>query len=326
MVGPLKHPIDQLGGLIVARGPQRLRFFREGWGDEGVIDSMELPDSDPEPAEITWEAPRTAGPLRMRVGRFPSPIAGLPEASQIATVTRVEPRSGVERLVVLMAAWNEHDPKARMALAQRLAEAGIGSLILENPYYGTRRPGGHDQPIRTVADFTRMGIGALSEGRALLAAARTEGVSVGVSGYSMGGNLAALISATTPFPAATAPLAPSHSPAPVYLDGVLRGGIDWEALGGEATAAPRLRTLLLKASVLRVPPPAHTRHAVLVAARGDGYVPREATQALHRHWPGSELRWRGGGHATLLWMRKGDLVAAIRDSFHRLEADRPAAS
>jgi dienelactone hydrolase len=319
----MRHPIDRLGGLIVARGPQRLRFFSDGWGDEAVLESMELPDSDPEPVDVTWEPSHRDQEVSIRVGRFPSPVGGLPEASRIATVTRIEPASGTERLVVLMAAWNEHDPRARLALARRLAAAGIGSLILENPYYGVRRPGGHDQPIRTVSDFALMGTGAMAEGRGLLATARGEIRTVGIAGYSMGGNLAALISATVPFPVATAPLAPSHSPAPVYLDGVLRGGIDWAALGGEATAAPRLRRILLKASVLRVAPAAHTRYAVLVAAKGDAYVPRAATQALHRHWPGSELRRVGGGHATLLWLRKADLVAAVRDSFDRLEAASP---
>ena len=318
------HPIDRLGGVVVARGPQRLRFFSDGWGDAAILESLELPTTGPEPVDIAWEAPSQDGETRINVGSFLSPIEGLPEASRIATVTKIEPTSGTDRLVVLMAAWNEHDPKARLALAKRLAAIGIGSLILENPYYGTRRPRtGHDQPIRTVADFALMGTSAVTEGRSLLAAIRGEARTVGVAGYSMGGNVAALVSATVPFPVATAPLAPAYSPAPVYLEGALRGGIDWTALGGEASAAPRLRTILLKASVLNVPAPPHARYAVLVAARGDGYVPRTATEALHRHWPGAELRWTGGGHATLLWLRKNTLVTAIRDTFRRLEAQAP---
>jgi hypothetical protein len=315
------HPIDRLGGVVVARGPQRLRFFSDGWGDEAILDSLELPVAGPEPVDIVWKAPLREGDSSSQIGSFSSPVEGLPEASRIATVTRIEPTSGTDRHVVLMAAWNEHDPKARLALAKRLAATGIGSLILENPYYGTRRPRtGHDQPIRTVADFALMGTSAVTEGRSLLATIRGEGLTVGVSGYSMGGNVAALVSATVPFPVATAPLAPAYSPAPVYLEGALRGGIDWAVLGGEASAAPRLRRILLKASVLNVPAPPHARYAVLVAARGDGYVPRTATEALHRHWPGAELRWTGGGHATLLWLRKTTLVTAIRDSFRRLEA------
>jgi pimeloyl-ACP methyl ester carboxylesterase len=229
------------------------------------------------------------------------------------------PEEGADRIVVLMAAWNEHDSRARFGIARRLARRGIGSLVLENPYYGIRRPDDHDgQPIRTVADFFRMGIGAVMEGRGLLATVRAAGHIPGVAGYSMGGNMSALVSATMTFPIATAPLAASYSPSPVYLDGALRGGIAWDALGGRSSAEPKLRQALLTASVLDVPAPDHTQYAVLVSARSDGYVPVATTEALHAHWPGSELRWVSGGHATLLWFNKGALAAAIVDSFDRL--------
>jgi hypothetical protein len=258
-------------------------------------------------------------------GRFTSPASHLlPEPARIARVIRIEPPGTYRRTVVLMAAWNEHDPKQRLAIAERLADRRIASLILENPFYGDRRPDDvHHQPIRTVSDFFQMGVGAVTEGRALLATVRSEGRRPGVSGYSMGGNIAALVSARLPFPVATAPLAPSYSPAPVYLEGVLRGGIDWAALGGEEAAHPRLGALLLRASVLDSPAPPHARDAVLVAARADGYVPAAATRALHAHWPGSELRWAPGGHATLMWFRKAMLVTAIADSFERVERHEP---
>jgi pimeloyl-ACP methyl ester carboxylesterase len=231
----------------------------------------------------------------------------------------VAPEDGTDRIVVLMAAWNEHDSRARFGIARRLARQGIGSLVLENPYYGIRRPEGQDgQPIRTVSDFFRMGIGAVMEGRGLLTAIRDAGYVPGVAGYSMGGNISALVSSTMPFPIATAPLAASYSPSPVYLDGALRGGIAWDALGGESSAEPRLRAALLAASVLDRPAPVHARYAVLVSAQSDGYVPATATEALHAHWPGSELRWIPGGHATLLWFHKAAFAAAIADSFDRL--------
>jgi dienelactone hydrolase len=321
----MKHPIDLLGGLIVSRGPKRLRFFSEGWGDEDLLAGFELPSGDPEPVAIDW------GPVAFHAGKvvtrgeFPSPAMDvLPDRAHRARVIRVEPAGATARTVVLMAAWNEHDPRARLDIASLLADRGIASLILENPYYGERRPNdGDQQPIRTVSDFFQMGAGAVAEGRALLAMVRDQGRRPGIAGYSMGGNVTALVSALVPFAVATTPLAPSYSPAPVYLDGVLRGGIDWSALGGETRACRRLRALLLRASVLEVPAPPHARHAVLVAARRDGYVPPEATEALHHHWPGSELRWTPDGHATLLWFRKPVLATAISDSFARVQAGSP---
>lgn len=313
------HPIDQIGGAIVSRGPDRLRFFTDGWGDPSTIDAAAMPSGDPIPIAIEWVSETTDDGLGISVGIFESPVVTLPDHARHGAVTRILPEAGTDRMVVLMAAWNEHDSRARFGIAKRLAQRGIGSVVLENPYYGIRRPTEHDgQPIRTVADFFQMGIGAVAEGRGLLATVREEGFIPGVAGYSMGGNIAALVSSTMSFPVATAPLAASYSPAPVYLDGALRGGIDWAALGGKSSAEPRLRETLLRASVLDRPAPDHARHAVLVAARSDGYVPPATTRALHEHWPGSELRWVGAGHATLLWMHKGALAEAIEDSFRRL--------
>ena len=310
------HPIDRLGGTIVSRGPDRLRFFTDGWGDQSAIDAAGMPAGEPSPIAIEWISDGTHDGISISVGIFESPVATLPDHARHGAVTRLLPGDGTDRIVVLMAAWNEHDSRARFGIARRLAQRGIGSLVLENPYYGIRRPTDHDgQPIRTVADFFQMGIGAVTEGRGLLATVQQEGFTPGVAGYSMGGNIAALISSTMPFPVATAPLAASYSPAPVYLEGALRGGIDWAALGGESSAEPRLRETLLRASVLDRPAPQHARHAIMVSARSDGYVPPAATQALHTQWPGSELRWIGGGHATLLWMHKGALASAIEDSF-----------
>ena len=140
---------------------------------------------------------------------------------------------------------------------------------------------------------------------------------MGVSGYSMGGNIGAMVGATAGHPVAIAPLAASHSPGPVFLEGVISNGIQWAALGGD-DHKDRLREWLGAASVLKLPIPDWTQAAVIVAARGDGFVPPSAVTALHRHWPGSELRWRRGGHATLLWRQRRALANAVADSFDRL--------
>jgi esterase/lipase len=59
-----------------------------------------------------------------------------------------------------------------------------------------------------------MGLAAEREGRALLGWLRSVGFeNVGVSGLSMGGQVAASVAATLPYPVAAAPLAPPDSPA-----------------------------------------------------------------------------------------------------------------
>jgi pimeloyl-ACP methyl ester carboxylesterase len=225
-----------------------------------------------------------------------------------------------ERLVELHQKSCKKAKPDAVALAKRLAQRGIRSLILENPYYGTRHPDPTEpQPIRTVNDFMTMGGAAVSEARGILTWLNEGGWEAGIAGYSMGGNTAALTSAIVPFPVATAALAASHSPGPVFLDGVLRGGIAWEALGG-LDQEQALRDALDSVSVLHIDPQPHTAAAVVVGARSDAYVPTTATEALAKHWPGSDLRLLPGGHATLVWFRKDALADAIVDAFDRLQA------
>jgi hypothetical protein len=315
------HPIDRLAGLALSKGPGHLKFFSEGWGDASLIDPSEEFSRAPAPISIEWLSRSTTAAGRIvEHGAFNSPAPHLPHRSKVANVLSISPPSPTGRVVVLMPAWNEHDPKVRVAIAKLLTDKGVRSLILENPFYGTRHPDpGGGQPIATVSDFMVMGGAAVSEARGILIAELAHGSSVGVSGYSMGGNTAAIVSATLDIPVATAPLAASHSPGPVFLDGVLNRGIDWKALGGREHEQ-RLRDTLTGISVLELDPKPHHAKAIVVRAASDGYIPASATQELVDHWSGSELRVLRGGHASLVWFRKDQLATAIVDSFDAMES------
>lgn len=313
------HPIDRAAGTVLSRGPARLKFFMDGWGDEELLTPEPIAGTPPQPLPIMWLSTNIEPHgLEIAHGTFMSPSERLPQRSRLGSVISVSPPAETNRVVVLMPAWNEHDPKVRVAMSGHLARKGIRSIILENPYYGTRRPTPeHGQPIRTVSDFMVMGAAAVNEARGILMWFYNEGWDIGVSGYSMGGNTAAIVAATMPVPVAAAPLAASHSPGPVFLDGALREGIAWGALGGRSREG-ELRSTLGAISVLNVEPAPHTEHAVIVRASRDGYVPASAVEALAEHWPGSELRVVRGGHATAIWYRKDQLTDAIVDSFDRL--------
>ena len=315
----MRHPIDLGAAGVLRWGPPSIRFFGDGWGDPDLLEPLDFANFPADPIDIQWLTTRTTDTTEIRHGTFVSPLEMLPERSRRGSIIAITPHEPTDRTVLLMPAWNEHEPSVRVALAQRLSERGIASVILENAYFGSRHPdphGGH--PIRTVSDFMLMGASACIEARCLLATLAGDGTRVGVGGYSMGGNTAALVGASMPFPTAIAALAVSHSPGPVFLDGVLWYGVNWDALGG-VEAEDDLREVLGRVSVLHLDPPAHTASAVLVGARYDAYIPRSATQALADHWPDAEMRWESGGHATLVWLRKGRLADAVVDSFDRLE-------
>ncbi len=316
------QPVDALASVAMRTLRGRKRTFHAGWGDESLLalnDAATLHPDEIREVDIAWGPETMQGDLVTADGTFASPAPALPPESATGVVRRVAPADGTDAWMVWMASWNDHEWTTRTAFATRAARHGIGSVILMNPYYGLRRPGSrHDQPIATVADFGVMGRAAVLEGIGLLLTLRAQGLPLGIAGYSMGGNIAAMISAASPFPIATAALAVSHSPAPVFLSGPPGDAIAWDALGGRPRAVGAIARIIGSASVLRMAVPEHTDAAVLVGSRRDGFIPATATEALHRHWPGSELRWLRGGHATMLWLAKDELVDAVVRSFVRL--------
>jgi hypothetical protein len=217
------HPLDRMALAAFRLTPRASTVFPEGWGDEKLLALLVSPLTvDPAPLDIAWARKEEHPGFRVRRGQFLSPVADLlAEPARIVPVEWIEPAAGSDRVCILLPAWNDHgfDKRRRMAIA--LSARGVGSVSFDIPFYGARRVVALDhQAIRTVSDFALMGYGAVMEAIALAAHLRDDLV-VGLSGYSMGGNLSALASALVSFPVAVAPLAASHSPGPVYLDGIL---------------------------------------------------------------------------------------------------------
>ena len=317
----MMHPIDLLAP-VGFRLDRRSKVFVGGWGDPDALGLFDrgLTAADPLPAlELQWSRKEEHRGFRVRRASVTSPVADmLPPDTRVVTVEWIEPAQGSDRVVVLLPAWNDEHFAARRKFATALAVRGVSSLIADIAFYGARRIHPVSTPaIRTVGEFAVMGYSAVAEARGLVAVATGMGHG-GVAGYSMGGNLAAHVSATVARPIATAPLAASHGPAPVYLRGALHRAIAWPALGGRQDARSRLEDLLAKASVLHLPPLAHHPAAVLVSGSRDGFVLPEFSRDLAAHW-GAELRTvHGVGHGTLLWRHRPVLLDAIVDSFDRL--------
>ncbi|MCJ7726152.1 MAG: alpha/beta hydrolase family protein [Acidimicrobiia bacterium] len=315
--------IDRASGALLERTPPNRRVFRDGWGDADVLDwyaSIVREPPDPSLHLVTGES-RVIDGLTETDLTFDSPALHLPEASRLGRARMIAADPPPNRVLLLMAAWNEHGYGARSKLARLLAAEGIATVMLENPFYGDRRADPtDDRPIATVSDFAVMGRAAVVEGMALLAHFHDQGYDTGVGGFSMGGNIAAFVAALTGFPTAIALAAASHSPAPPFLHGVMRGSLAWDALGGDnIDTEQRLRDFFASATVLDHEPPPHVAAAELLAGTIDGFVPTSAVLALHRHWPGSHIEWTRAGHATLLWRRKDLMAKSAVTAFQRLD-------
>ncbi|MGC3999889.1 MAG: alpha/beta hydrolase family protein [Anaeromyxobacter sp.] len=320
------HLLDRLFGLVSPRE----KFFVDGWGDPAVLPS----DA---PVELARLRPARIGlrltPIgrvrggRLLEGHFESPEPRLPPAARTARVRLLVPPGKARGIAVHLAASGDEGFRFRQLLAAPLLARGIGALILENPFYGSRRPPG--QPtyaVRCVSDLQLMAAATVQEARALLRWLRETGAAplLGVTGYSMGGQLAAMVGQATRFPLAVVPVAPSCSPVSVFEEGVLREVARWSALGpGPEEARRALCRHLSRFSVKALPPPRAPEAAIVVGTAEDGVVPPAEMRKIADHW-GCELRWLPAGHVSAVLLHREAIRQAIADAFERLERGRHA--
>jgi dienelactone hydrolase len=225
------------------------------------------------------------------------------------------PRVGEPRaFAVALAAWGDEAFEARRRLVAPAVEHGVAVMLLENAFYGTRRRIGQRGPrLRFVSDFVSMGRATVAEARGLLAWGRAHvAADVGVVGYSMGGQMAAMTASLAPWPVRVVPMAPSASPASVFLEGPLGRDLRWDVLG--AGAPRRLRAVMEGLSVLALPAPHDPSRAKLVGTRGDAIVPPRDVDAIARHW-GVHPRWLEDGHVSAIALRRRALAQAVIDAF-----------
>jgi dienelactone hydrolase len=323
------HLLDLAFGMA-ARGP---RFFEDGWGDRELCDA-----SDPEllmrrrvqPLSVALGAPRPAYGGMLRDGSFESPEDRLPTCGRRARIQALLPTGELRGIVLQLAASGDQGFRMRLRFAAPLLARGIGSLVLENAYYGGRKPENQvAHAVRSVSDLYLMAAATFQEGRALLRWLRTEwpDVDLGVTGFSMGGQMAAMVGASMEFPVAVVPVAPSCSPDSVLREGVLRHTPFWLRLCGEGETEEAAREAFLQRlsrfSVTSLPAPVFPAAAIVVGTAEDGVVPPSDMRRIAEYW-GAELRWLPAGHVSAVLRHQGEMREALVDAFDRLEAAQGA--
>lgn len=318
------HVVD----VLFAGLARRARLFTGGWGDEPFLEKVEVGTSFlPEPARVSpiWGDAKSRRGTWVRDGTFTSPLPLLAPPVQTAHVRWLSAGSTRGRSAcVVLAASREEGFALRERLYTPLVREGIDLFLLENPYYGVRRPlGQKGGALRTVSDHVLMNLGMVEEARALLTWLRDAGYErLGIAGYSMGGYMAALTAVLFPEPLAVAALAAGASPVPVFTRGLLSWSIAFAELDGTRRDAEQARQRLGRifdlANLTKFPPPRQPGAAILLACKKDGFVPAAETRALHAHWKESELRWVDAGHVSAILTERTALCAAVRDSLARV--------
>ncbi|XP_026185709.1 protein ABHD18 isoform X3 [Mastacembelus armatus] len=174
-------------------------------------------------------------------GYFISPLEHLvpgilpPEAVKARFQFIVPKRWKKNRPVCIhLAGTGDHFFWRRRTLMARpmIKEAGIASLLLENPYYGYRKP--KDQlrsSLKNVSDLFVMGGALILESTALLRWLEREGYwPLGMTGISMGGYMASLAVTNWPKPIPLIPCLSWSTASSVFTTGVLSNAVNWREL------------------------------------------------------------------------------------------------
>lgn len=302
-------------------------FFPGGWGDPEILALSLVQLAQPPVPEFRCLSEAKNPSHIVREYRFasPHPERNLPKESEFARCLMVLPRHwdfSTRICVHLAATGDEGYADRHRLLALPLLAHGIGSIILENPLYGVRRPASQKGTyVDTVSQLWLMGMSAVAEARVILGWLGNEGFyRLGVSGISMGGQLSSHVAALHPEPLAVCACIAPNCATPVFLDGVLSRYIDWKALDpDQAEARRRLKEQLDRSDLKLFPKPPRTDCCIWVAASYDAYVNAEACRLTQATWPASTIRWLASGHVSSVLFRCKAFVKGILDSFALLD-------
>ncbi|XP_054261066.1 protein ABHD18 isoform X2 [Macrosteles quadrilineatus] len=180
---------------------------------------------------------------RVMEGHFKSPFVHylpglLPEESENAHFQVILPKKWTSNyykpICLHMAGTGDHYYwRRRQVIAKPLLkEANISSILLENPFYGLRKPKDQVRSIlHNVSDIFVMGGCLILESLVLFHWCQRQGFGpLGVTGMSMGGHMASLAATNWPHPIVLVPCLSWSTASGVFTEGVISGAINWKLL------------------------------------------------------------------------------------------------
>ncbi|CAH0595318.1 unnamed protein product [Chrysodeixis includens] len=246
------------------------KFFTKGWGKPENLrrlfefrkvvsnreECLKLIERD-YPVTITRE--QKMSDCTLLEGYFLSPLERylpgiVPEIAQKAHFQALLPvhwpERGCKPVCLHLAGTGDHFFWRRRNLMVKplIKEAGIGGIILENPFYGLRKP--TDQvrsSLHNVSDIFVMGGCLILESLVLFHWCERNGLGpLGVTGLSMGGHMASLAATNWPKPLVLVPCLSWSTASAVFLQGVMSHSINWDLLEDQYLSDGEYREKLSK--------------------------------------------------------------------------------
>ncbi|PNF20985.1 Protein ABHD18 [Cryptotermes secundus] len=237
----------------VYRSMLMTKFFTKGWGKPENLKRLFLFKEKmtnreacyslvPSDYPVTISKEENYSDCRIMEGHFLSPFV-----THLPGIVPVESETAYFQ-IVLPKKWNSNHYKPiclhlagtgdhgfwrrRQMMAKPLLKGGIASIILENPFYGLRKP--KDQirsSLHNVSDILVMGGCLILESLVLFHWCESNGLGpLGVTGMSMGGHMASLAATNWPKPIVLVPCLSWSSATPVFTQGVMSHSINWDLL------------------------------------------------------------------------------------------------
>ncbi|XP_064637354.1 protein ABHD18-like [Lineus longissimus] len=235
------------------------KFFTKGWGNPTSLKRLFevqsiMTNRDkckhvvPSDYPIHIDKEELSGDCRLIEGHFLSPFEKMlpgimPKEVKTARFQMLFPiqwRGNLKPTVLHLAGTGDHHFNRRRFLLARplLKEYGIASIILENPYYGVRKPPAQlRSSLHNVSDLFVMGGALICESVALFHWCERNGYGpLGISGLSMGGHMASIAATNWDKPLSLTPCLSWSTASNVFTQGVMSGAIPWHLLESQYVA------------------------------------------------------------------------------------------
>ena len=281
-------------------------------------------------------------------GSFKSPLSSyvdLPPEVQTCHFWSSIPKNNCRATVIHFAGTGDHFFwKRKIFLSKHLLMHNIGSIIVENPFYGVRRPKGQFRSsLRYVSDLLVLGGALVMEGNVLINYINKQKLGVPcLTGISLGGYSCSLAASNCETPIPVIPALSWTTASNVFTQGILSHVVTWKSLSSkmddvgpliEHDLLSRIKTktdisesrtrdflfdILEQTTHLgNYSPLVDPELATVLVAAYDSYIPKNTDSLTEVVWPGASTVTLDSGHIAAILKHRNDYIKAIVDTIDR---------